>query len=56
MLAGMPPPVLEKVKSQIPLRRLARPHEIGRVVAFLCADESSYITGQLIAVNGGLEM
>jgi acetoacetyl-CoA reductase/3-oxoacyl-[acyl-carrier protein] reductase len=56
MLAGMPPPVLEKVKGRIPLRRLGRPQEVARMVAFLCADESSYITGQLIAVNGGLEM
>jgi acetoacetyl-CoA reductase len=38
------------------LGRLGQPEEIARVVAFLTADESSYITGQIWAVNGGLDM
>jgi acetoacetyl-CoA reductase/3-oxoacyl-[acyl-carrier protein] reductase len=38
------------------LKRLGRPDEIARVVHFLCADASSYITGQVWGVNGGLEM
>jgi NAD(P)-dependent dehydrogenase (short-subunit alcohol dehydrogenase family) len=36
--------------------RLGRPEEIARVVSFLAADESAYITGQIWAVNGGLDM
>jgi NAD(P)-dependent dehydrogenase (short-subunit alcohol dehydrogenase family) len=35
---------------------LAEPAQVARVVAFLAADESSYITGQVWAVNGGLDM
>ncbi|MBI5969224.1 MAG: SDR family oxidoreductase [Deltaproteobacteria bacterium] len=38
---------------QIPLRRFARPGEIGRVVVFLASDDASYITGATIDVNGG---
>ena len=56
MLDGVPEKVLEGVKKQIPFARLGRPEEIARVVHFLCADASSYITGQVWAVNGGMDM
>jgi 3-oxoacyl-[acyl-carrier protein] reductase len=56
MLAGVPEKVLDKIKAQVPLQRLGRPEEVARVVHFLCADASAYITGQIWAVNGGLEM
>ena len=56
MLATIPDKVLEKIRAQIPVGRLGKPEEIARVVAFLAADESSYITGQVWAVNGGLDM
>ena len=56
MLEDVPDKVLEKIKSQIPLGRLCRPEEIARVVHFLAADESAYITGQIWGVNGGLDM
>jgi len=56
MLATIPDKVLEKMRSQIPCCRIGRPEEVARVVAFLAADESSYITGQVWAVNGGLDM
>jgi acetoacetyl-CoA reductase/3-oxoacyl-[acyl-carrier protein] reductase len=56
MLDSIPEKVLDQIRSQIPLRRLGRPHEVARVVHFLCADASSYITGQVWAVNGGQEM
>ncbi len=56
MVAGVPEKVLDKIKSGIPLRRLGRPEEIARVVHFLAADDSSYITGQVWGVNGGLDM
>jgi len=52
----MPEKALDRVRGQIPVGRLGRPEEIARVVAFLAADESGYITGQLWAVNGGLDM
>jgi NAD(P)-dependent dehydrogenase (short-subunit alcohol dehydrogenase family) len=56
MLASVPDKVIEGIKKQIPLGRLGRPDEVARVVHFLAADASSYITGQLFAVNGGMEM
>jgi NAD(P)-dependent dehydrogenase (short-subunit alcohol dehydrogenase family) len=56
MLATVPEKVLDKIRSDVPLGRLGRPDEIARVVHFLCADSSSYITGQVWAVNGGQDM
>jgi 3-oxoacyl-[acyl-carrier protein] reductase len=56
MLENVPEKVLDKIKSQIPLGRLCRPEEIARVVHFLAADQSAYITGQVWGVNGGLDM
>jgi len=56
MLDHVPPKVLERIVGQIPLGRLGQPEEIARVVHFLAADASSYITGQVWGVNGGLDM
>ncbi|HEV7752757.1 MAG TPA: 3-oxoacyl-ACP reductase FabG [Baekduia sp.] len=56
MLDGVPEKVLDKIRAQVPLDRLGRPDEIARAVHFLSADASSYITGQVLAVNGGQEM
>ena len=56
MLAGMPDKALDRVCGQIPVGRLGRADEIARVVCFLAADDSAYITGQMWAVNGGLDM
>jgi acetoacetyl-CoA reductase/3-oxoacyl-[acyl-carrier protein] reductase len=56
MIQHVPDRVMEKLKTEIPVRRLGRPEEIARVVHFLCEDASSYITGQVWSVNGGMEM
>jgi acetoacetyl-CoA reductase/3-oxoacyl-[acyl-carrier protein] reductase len=56
MLEHIPDKVLDKIKAQIPLGRLGRPDEIARVVHFLAADQSSYITGAVWGVNGGQDM
>src|SRR4051794_12737734 len=56
MLATIPDKVIESIKKQIPMARLGRPDEIARMVHFLCADDSGYITGQVFAVNGGMDM
>jgi 3-oxoacyl-[acyl-carrier protein] reductase len=45
-----------KILSQVPMNRMAHPSEIASVVAFMLSDESSYITGQTISVNGGMLM
>jgi 2-hydroxycyclohexanecarboxyl-CoA dehydrogenase len=44
---------LEHFASITPVRRAGRPEDIANAAVFLCQDESSYITGQLIGVNGG---
>lgn len=56
MTSAIKPEALSKVLAQVPLRRMARPEEIARVVTFLAAEESAYITGANIPVNGGLFM
>ena len=56
MLEHVPEKVLEGIKEKIPIGRLGRPDEIARAVHFLAADKSSYITGQTLSVNGGMDM
>jgi 3-oxoacyl-[acyl-carrier protein] reductase len=45
---------LGEVLKMIPMKRLGQPDEIAALVAFLCSDEASYITRQVISVNGGM--
>lgn len=51
MLAGLP---MENIVKSIPLQRTGRPEEVASVVSFLASEDSSYITGQIISVNGGI--
>jgi 3-oxoacyl-[acyl-carrier protein] reductase len=45
---------VENIKSLIPMARIGKPQEVARVVRFLCSDDASYVTGQVISVNGGM--
>jgi NAD(P)-dependent dehydrogenase (short-subunit alcohol dehydrogenase family) len=56
LLASIPERVLDRIRGQIPAGRLGNPEEIARVATFLAADKSAYITGQIWAVNRGLDM
>ena len=56
MLEHVPEAVLQGIKDRIPVGRLGRPDEIARVVHFLVGDQSSFITGAILAVNGGMDM
>jgi 3-oxoacyl-[acyl-carrier protein] reductase len=51
--ANNPPEALEAIRQTIPLGRLAQPEEIARLVAFLCSEHNTYITGQSIVIDGG---
>jgi 3-oxoacyl-[acyl-carrier protein] reductase len=44
---------LEKIRKIIPLGRFAKPNEIGELVKFMCSEKNSYITGQIIPIDGG---
>lgn len=48
--------VEEEAAREIPLGRFGRPNELGDVIAFLASEKASYITGSLIAVDGGLTL
>ncbi len=56
MVEGVPEKALDRIKSQIPVGRLGQPDEVARVVHFLVADQSSFITGAVWPVNGGMDM
>ena len=56
MTAAVPGNVMDKLIANIPVGRLGEPNEVARVVEFLVDPESSYITGQVYPVNGGLYM
>ena len=51
MTAGLP---VDQIVKLIPMRRLGTPEDVAGVVGFLFSDEAAYVTGQVIAVNGGL--
>lgn len=56
MTAVVPAPALESVKALTPLGRLGRPEEVAFAARFLADPKSSFITGQVIGVNGGMYM
>ncbi|WP_066568518.1 acetoacetyl-CoA reductase [Snodgrassella sp. CFCC 13594] len=56
MVNAMKVEVLDGIKQQIPLNRLALPEEIAAAVVFLASDHSGYITGETLSINGGLHM
>jgi len=47
-------PNMENLKQKIPLKRFGEPKEVAGAVSFLCSQDSTYITGHTLSVNGGL--
>jgi len=54
MVKSIPKEILDKIIAQIPLGRLGKPSEVAGAVAYLVSEDGSYITGQVIDINGGL--
>lgn len=53
LVTVLPEEVRERIVSQIPMKRIGQPSEVSAVCNFLLSDDSSYITGQVIRVDGG---
>lgn len=56
MTAVLGDDAIKALSSQIPLARLGKPQDIANAVAFLASDEAAYITGHVLAVNGGMHV
>jgi 3-oxoacyl-[acyl-carrier protein] reductase len=56
LTSGLPDEVKDQIRSQTPAGRIGEPGEIAEVVAFLCGEGASYVTGQTVAVDGGMVM
>jgi 3-oxoacyl-[acyl-carrier protein] reductase len=52
----LPEAATEAMLSSTPLGRLGEPEDVARAVRFLCSDEASFITGEVLLVDGGLGM
>ena len=56
MTEGLPDAVKEQMAKEIPLARMGQPEDVANAVAFLASDQASYITGQVLHVDGGMVM
>ncbi|HEY8724496.1 MAG TPA: 3-oxoacyl-ACP reductase FabG [Gaiellaceae bacterium] len=54
MTRGVPESIWDKVVERIPMGRAGEPSDVANLVSFLASDESSYVTGQVVYVSGGL--
>ncbi|MBO8160054.1 MAG: 3-oxoacyl-[acyl-carrier-protein] reductase [Thermosipho sp. (in: Bacteria)] len=54
MTEKVPEKILQALNDKIPLKRMGEPEEVANLYLFLASDESSYITGQVIGIDGGL--
>ena len=56
MVRAVPPDVLQKIIARIPVGRLGTPRDIARGVVFLTSDDSDFVTGSTLSINGGQHM
>ncbi|MCL5283983.1 MAG: 3-oxoacyl-[acyl-carrier-protein] reductase [Armatimonadetes bacterium] len=56
MTDALPEELRDRMREQVPLKRLGEPEDVANVVVFLCTEAASYLTGQVIMIDGGLFM
>ena len=56
MTAGLPEAAKKSMADMIPLGRLGSADDVAAAVAWLCSDQASYVTGEVLRVNGGMHM
>ena len=56
MTAKLPEAVVEENLKSIPMKKLGKVEDVANLVRFLASDDASYITGQVICVDGGIAM
>jgi len=56
MTAALPEAAKQRMAEMIPLGRLGSPDDVAAAVAWLCSDQASYVTGEVLRVNGGMHM
>lgn len=56
MVEGVPDKVMDQIKGQIPMERLGRPEDIANAYLYLASDESDYVNGHALHVDGGIMM
>ena len=56
MTNALPDAAKEGILSKVPMGRGGKPEDVANAVAFLCSEESDYITGQVLCVDGGMAM
>lgn len=56
MVQSVPEKIINRLKEQNPMKRLAEPIEIANAIAFLASDEASFVNGHVLSVNGGMRI
>jgi 3-oxoacyl-[acyl-carrier protein] reductase len=56
MTAVLPKKIIEESKKLIPMKRMGVPEDVANAVNFLCSEDASYITGEILTVDGGMTM
>ena len=56
MTRDLPEKVVESMMDNIPLKRFGQPDDIAAAVSYLASEDAAYVTGQILAVNGGMYM